>query len=98
MQKMRISTEIADFFKAQILGFAPEAKIYLFGSRTDDTKRGGDIDIMILSHEKMILATKRKIRIAFYKQFGEQKIDIVNFRFDEQSNFKDLVLPDAIEL
>ncbi len=57
------------------------ATIYLFGSRTDDTKRGGDIDLYIelsynessrqLIHQKAAFLSKLDILI------GEQKIDVV---------------------
>ena len=71
--------------------------MFVFGSRTDIKKKGGDIDILILSEKKLKLQEKINIRIAFYKKFGEQKIDIVNFTFNEDSVFKNYILEKAIE-
>jgi predicted nucleotidyltransferase len=87
-----------DFLKHQVLSKAKEARIYLFGSRVDDAGKGGDIDILILSEKKLSFDDKVKIRYAFYEKFGEQKLDLVNFRFDEDSNFKELALMEAVEL
>ena len=53
-----------------------DAQIYLFGSRADDSKRGGDIDLLIMS-DKLIADDKYKIRSRLYQLMGEQKIDIV---------------------
>lgn len=52
------------------------AQIYLFGSRADDSKRGGDIDLLIMS-EKLTADDKYKIRSKLYQLIGEQKIDIL---------------------
>lgn len=46
---MRLSSEIVNFFKSEARKIDKGAEIYLFGSRADDSKKGGDIDIMILS-------------------------------------------------
>ena len=43
---MRVPKEQLEFLKKNIIQFAPDAKVYLFGSRVDDHKRGGDIDIL----------------------------------------------------
>jgi len=55
--------------------------IYLFGSRVDDTKRGGDIDLFIdLTYKldtKELLNKKSKFKLALYDTIGEQKIDVV---------------------
>lgn len=53
-----------------------DAQLYLFGSRVDDTKRGGDIDLLIVS-KSLTKKDLRFIRIDFFNYFGEQKIDIV---------------------
>jgi len=53
-----------------------QAKIYLFGSRVDDQKRGGDIDLLVES-SMLRRQEMRQIRREIIDQIGEQKIDIV---------------------
>ena len=52
-----------------------EAKIYLFGSRVDDTARGGDIDLLILS-KKIDVMAKLAILAELHRLLGARKIDI----------------------
>ncbi|GHV78177.1 hypothetical protein AGMMS49942_29980 [Spirochaetia bacterium] len=54
----------------------PGARIWLFGSRADDTKKGGDIDIAVLSGN-IGIPERMKIRRSIIDVLGEQKIDIV---------------------
>ena len=95
---MRIENEHASFLKQSIRNYLPEADVYLIGSRADDRRKGGDIDILVIGENQLTGQEKRNIRIAFYKKFGEQKIDIVSFKRDEPSNFKELALIDSVEL
>ena len=95
---MRIENEHASFLKQSIRNYLPEADVYLIGSRADDRRKGGDIDILVIGENQLSGQEKRNIRIAFYKKFGEQKIDIVSFKRDEPSNFKELALIDGVEL
>lgn len=53
-----------------------EALVYLFGSRTDKQKRGGDIDLLVMS-QKLTGSDAGKIRWRLWELLGEQKIDIV---------------------
>jgi predicted nucleotidyltransferase len=95
---MRIAKKQLAFLKQEVKKYAPEAKLYLFGSRLNDKKRGGDIDIMILTKEAFPLEQKWEVKIKFYEKFGDQKIDVVTFTFDDQDNFKKLVLLEGIEI
>lgn len=53
-------------------------KIYLFGSRADDTKKGGDIDLYIEPIDTQKLTSKKIDFLAELKRFiGDQKIDVV---------------------
>ena len=62
--------------KEELSRIAPDARIYLFGSRTDDKKRGGDIDLLIVS-DHLTKRDLRKLRLSFFERFGEQRLDIV---------------------
>jgi len=95
---MRITPEQQAFFTHKIPQVLPEAQVFLFGSRTDDNKRGGDIDILVLGTRRLTLDEKLDIKRGFYDQFGEQKLDLVSFDRNEQSTFKSLVIDEALTL
>jgi predicted nucleotidyltransferase len=58
--------------------FTGDASIWLFGSRCDDSARGGDIDLYIETPPlDEIVRRKIALKIALEEQLGEQKIDIV---------------------
>ncbi|MCH7515083.1 MAG: nucleotidyltransferase domain-containing protein [Bacteroidetes bacterium] len=95
---MRLKQDQVDFFKNAFRRISPEAKIYLFGSRADDNARGGDIDILVLTSKKISLSDKQHVYFEFCKQFGEQKVDIVNFTFKEDPPFKAIAMSTAIGL
>lgn len=59
-----------------IYGLDPNARIYLFGSRVYDDKRGGDIDLLILS-EKLTSRDVSKIRIQLENHLGLRRIDLL---------------------
>lgn len=73
---MRINQRDTDAIISAVKAKDPEAEIWLFGSRTDDSKRGGDIDIAILSSQISRL-DQMEIRRTICDTLGEQKIDII---------------------
>lgn len=95
LNKMRISLEMQQYFHHCI---DAGDEIYLFGSRVDDNKRGGDIDIFILSQTKYSSEKINHIKMVFMKKFGQQKLDLVNWTHKEECTFKDLVKDGAIKL
>lgn len=95
---MRIKTEEIEFVKEMIESILPDASVFVFGSRSSNDLKGGDTDLLVLAERPLSNQEKRNIRIAFYKEFGEQKIDIASFRRDELSVFKDLALLEAIKI
>ncbi len=45
---MRLTAEQVQFIKATIARhFGQEARVWLFGSRVDDARRGGDVDLYV---------------------------------------------------
>jgi predicted nucleotidyltransferase len=60
--------------------FGSDAQVRLFGSRVDDTKRGGDIDLLVSTSQSDV-ATLMRAEIALLTKLqmklGEQKIDVL---------------------
>ncbi len=73
---MRLSNSELNVLKSKLYSLSDRAKLYLFGSRVDDTKKGGDIDLLIID-ETLSKKDLRLLRVDFFKHFGEQKLDIV---------------------
>ena len=94
---MRLSKEQREFFKKFVKKISNDAKVYLFGSRVDDNKRGGDIDILIVSKE-IKKSDLRVLRVEFFKRFGEQKIDIILDDGSFKSPFSKIARAGSIEL
>ena len=90
---MRISPAEAASIKRVVAARDPDARVLLFGSRTDDAKRGGDIDLLILS-SRLGEDDKLGLRTALYDELEEQRIDLVIAR-DASDPFVHLILPEA---
>ncbi|MFI5201634.1 MAG: nucleotidyltransferase domain-containing protein [Candidatus Kapaibacterium sp.] len=75
--------------------FLPNANVYLYGSRVDDSKRGGDIDLMIVDKEPVPRKTVGEIRWKLWEILGEQKIDILGEQENNLSTFARMVSFDA---
>lgn len=94
---MRLSPFEQQIIKQTIYTFDKQAKIILFGSRTDETARGGDIDLLIISQQ-----IKRdqlgEIRWQLWQKLGEQKIDMI--LSDEQllNTFASIAFEQGIKL
>jgi len=88
---MRIQPEEQAAIISTITNFDKESEIYLFGSRIDDTKRGGDIDVLVKSDviSRSMLA---HIEDELFRKIDEQKIDFVLTCKNELNSFSKVVL------
>lgn len=94
---MRISKQEIYLLKDKLNTLSKEASLYLFGSRIDDTKKGGDIDLLIVS-SSLTKKDLRILRIEFFKKFGEQKLDILLDDGNFTNPFNKLISSKAILL
>ena len=76
--------------------FGSEVQVFLFGSRVDDDKKGGDIDLFIKNDDKELLSLETKIQflVELKMQIGEQKIDVV---FDNEITRSKVYFYDSIQ-
>lgn len=82
--------------------FGENATIRLFGSRTNDALKGGDIDLLILCNRAISSSEKYQLKIKFLVQLkkivGDQKIDILIEGDKQQSDFFQTVKKEGIIL
>lgn len=76
---MRLTDEqISSIRCAANEAFGPDTRVTLFGSRVDDNKRGGDIDLLIQPDmPDQLLSRKLRFLALLERQLGERKIDVV---------------------
>ena len=78
---MRLSDKQVEAIRTVVAEvFGEAAQIFLFGSRVDDTQRGGDIDLYIElpeMPEEQKQALESRLWIRLQRTLGEQKIDVV---------------------
>jgi predicted nucleotidyltransferase len=80
---MRLSENYKRVIKDKFIELFEDGSIYLFGSRVDDNKKGGDIDLyLIVNNHTNLFEKKIKFLSKIKRELGEQKIDIV-FNLDE---------------
>lgn len=77
---MRLTSKKAETIRKLVRKhFGDNASVYLFGSRVDDTKRGGDIDLYVSVPE--VLENKAGAVLKFNADLqislGEQRIDVI---------------------
>ncbi len=96
---MRLSSDEVSIIKSVILRYIPDAKIMLFGSRVDDAKRGGDIDIFVETREDISLKVELEI-LARMEILGVlRRVDLVlKTPKKEQNTLMDTILKEGVVL
>ena len=81
---MRLTAKEHYAIKKYFFEVFKEGKIYLFGSRVDDNRKGGDIDLYLQIKERENLVSKKlDFLVKLKREIGQQKIDVV---FDKKLN------------
>jgi len=73
-------------------------ELYLFGSRIDDNKKGGDIDLYFKLQKKPEIMQKVKFLVELKNLIGEQKIDVVIYYPQKKLREIDLIAQKGIKL
>ena len=73
---MRLKKSEIESIKTAVSKRDNASSVILFGSRVDDSKKGGDIDLLVLS-ETLTFRDKLDILTELHEKIGEQKIDLI---------------------
>ena len=93
---MRLSDHEKHIILEAVAAEDATARVFVFGSRANDSSKGGDIDLLIVS-KNFTKQNVRNTRWRIQEQLGEQKIDIVATK-DGHESFVQLIQPQAQEL
>jgi predicted nucleotidyltransferase len=75
---MRISCKIKEMLvDAAKRFFGDDCKVYLFGSRVDDSKNGGDIDIFIETVKEVSIHSEIDFLVEVEKNITSRHVDLV---------------------
>jgi len=80
---MRLTKEQQQIIKQSVKAeFGNEANVWLFGSRVNDARRGGDIDLYIeVNSQKLdLLQAELRLYANLIKKLGDQQIDIIVYQ------------------
>ncbi len=102
---MRLTPEEKNAICSVVRSFCPaQALLYLYGSRADDTKSGGDIDLLLVvssSNVEELVGNKIHHILATLKQaIGDQHIDfsVQTPEKAAKNPFFKMILKSAVEL
>ncbi len=96
-KKVRLKDWEIDVIKKVIKSFDKNAKIYIYGSRANLNKKGGDIDILVIS-KNIPLEIQLKIKAKLIKFLGDRKIDLLIAKNKKETNFIELIYNQAVEI
>ena len=77
---MRLAAEQIDHIISatrEMLG--PQARVWLFGSRVDDTRLGGDIDLLVEADQRVEqpVWTAAQLTARLQRRLGDRRIDVL---------------------
>lgn len=100
---MRLSSLDLQRIKSVYQDFSLQnSKLFLFGSRLDDSKKGGDIDLLLVFENADSLAQFKRLEflVQLKKAIGDRKIDLTLATANELKTdpFLMIIMDSAVEL
>ena len=96
---MRLNAEQKEAIREVVLSLAGEnAQTMVFGSRLDDTRRGGDIDLMIESDRKLGSLDKARIKMQLEGRIGLPVDVLIHTRGSSLTPFQCIALESGVAL
>lgn len=91
---MRLTNSERELIKKVVSEFDPDSRVFLFGSRVDDRKKGGDIDLIVITNRNSFL-DRLYLKVKLKETLGDQKIDLV-LTDGKEDPFVDMIKENAI--
>jgi predicted nucleotidyltransferase len=79
---MRLTANEITAIREEIGRLDPKAEVYLYGSRVDDTARGGDVDLLVIS-DTLGFREVLRLRLRILDRIGWQQLDLLVRRRDQ---------------
>ena len=79
---MRLDANEAKAVGEEVRRLDPAAEIYLYGSRANDSAKGGDIDLLVIS-DTLGFREVLRLRTRILDRIGWQQLDLVVRRRDQ---------------
>jgi len=93
---VRLPKAAIELIRSNVKNSDSQSEVYIIGSRADPFKKGGDIDILILS-KVFSFEDRRNLSFALEDMLGEQKIDIAVYK-DKSAPFVQVALAKSVQL
>ena len=94
---MRLSRDELEAIREKLQKLFPDGRGFLFGSLTDDNRRGRAIEILVLTSQPAPDQLRRIVLLELEDRLGEQRIDLL-FTHQPEQPFVRQILPNCVPL
>ena len=95
---MRHSRDELDAIREKLQKLFQNGREFLFGSRTDDNRLGGDIDILVLTSQPVPDQLRRIVLLELEDRLGEQRIYLLVTPHQPEQPFVRQIFPNCVPL